>query len=76
MIVALNQDKPEIPVKVMFKAFKYITVNADTREEAHKLAYNSFMDMGETEILNSSELDDFFIETTIDGDEGSDMLHG
>jgi hypothetical protein len=34
------------------------------------------MDMGETEILNSSQLEDFFIETTIDGDEGSDMLHG
>jgi hypothetical protein len=76
MTVAQDQDKPEIPVKVLFKAFKYITVNAETREEAHKLAYNSFMDMGETEILNGSELEDFFIETTIDGDEGSDMLHG
>ena len=66
MNVPLDQDKPEIPVKVKFKAFKNITVNA----------YNSFMDMGETEILNGSELEDFFIETTIDGDEGSDMLHG
>jgi len=76
MTVSQDQDKPEIPVKVLFKAFKYITVKAETREEAHKLAYNSFMDMGETEILNGSELEDFFIETTIDGDEGSDMLHG
>jgi hypothetical protein len=76
MTVAQDQDKPEIPVKVLFKAFKYITVNAETREEAHRLAYNSFMDMGETEILDGSQVEDFFVETTIHGDDGSDMLHG
>lgn len=76
MKTAKGFDKPEIPVKVTFKAFKYITVKADTREEAHRMAYNKFMDTPENEIVLNSQIEDFFIETTIDGDEGSDMLHG
>tara|TARA_B100000809_G_scaffold246550_1_gene274632 strand:- start:381 stop:608 length:228 start_codon:yes stop_codon:yes gene_type:complete len=69
-------DKPEIEVKVIYKAFRYMTVKADTREEAHKRAYNSFMDMGERDIFGGSQIEDFFIETSIDGPEGGDMLHG
>lgn len=76
MKTAQDFDKPEIPVKVMFKVFKYIKVKADTREEAHRLAYNKFMDTPEQEMITNSQLEDFFVETTIDGDEGSDMLHG
>lgn len=66
----------EVKVKVCYKAFKYIIVNAKSREDAHKKAFNSFMDMPETEILKNSEIDDFFIETSIDGPQGGDMLHG
>ena len=66
----------EIKVKVCYKAYKYIMVNAKSREEAHKKAFNSFMDSPETEILEGSEIDDFFIETSIDGPDGGDMLHG
>lgn len=69
-------DKPDIKVKVIYKACKYITVKADTREEAHKAAYNSFMDTPEGEIFNGSQIEDFFVETSIDGPEGGDMLHG
>jgi hypothetical protein len=69
-------DKPVWEVKLNYKACKHFLVKADTREEAHKNAYNSFMDMAQTEILNGSEIEDFFVETTIDGPEGGDMLHG
>jgi len=68
-------DKPEWEVKVYYKALKRVTVKADTREEAHKLAYNGFLDASPDQILSESEIEDFFIETTIEGDEGSDMLH-
>jgi len=68
-------DKPEWEVKLYYKALNKVKVKAETREEAHKLAYNDFLDGNPKEILNKSEITDFWIETTIDGDEGSDMLH-
>tara|TARA_B100000959_G_C14572300_1_gene456370 strand:- start:169 stop:393 length:225 start_codon:yes stop_codon:yes gene_type:complete len=68
-------DKPEWEVKVIYKALKKTTVKADTREQAHKLAYNEFLDANPEQILKESEIEDFFIETSIDGEEGSDMLH-
>ena len=69
-------DKPEWEVKLYYKALnRSYVVKADTREEAHKLAYNEFLDANPDEILKKSEIEDFFIETTIDGEEGSDMLH-
>ena len=71
-----GDDKPEWVVKLNYKACKTFTVKADTREEAHKNAYNTFMDMAEKEILDGSQIEDFFIETSIDGPEGGDMLHG
>ena len=76
MTTTLDYEKPEFKVKVLFKAFNIITVKADSREEAHKAAYNKFMDESETRTLSESSIDDFFVETTIDGEEGSDMLHG
>ena len=69
-------DKQEIKVKLIYKACKYFTVKAHTREEAHKAAYNSFMDMPQNNIFDGSEIEDFFIETSIDGPDGGDMLHG
>ena len=69
-------DKPEWVVKLNYKACKQFIVKADTREQAHKAAYNSFMDMAERDIFSGSQIEDFFIETSIDGPEGGDMLHG
>jgi len=76
MMTTLDYDKPEFKVKVLFKAFNIVVVKADSREEAHKAAYNKFMDAPENRTLSESSIDDFFVETTIDGEEGSDMLHG
>ena len=74
-MTASDFDKPEWEVKLYYKASKSFSVKADTREEAHKIAYNAFLDANPQEILNESEISDFFIETTIEGNEGSDMLH-
>ena len=74
-MTASDFDKPEFEVKLFYKAQKKYIVKADTREQAHKLAYNAFLDANPTEVLAESEIADFFIETTIEGDEGSDMLH-
>lgn len=68
-------DKPEIEVKLFYKASKIMTVKADTREEAHKKAYNEFLDSPPDTILQSSEVELDFVETSIEGPEGSDMLH-
>ena len=68
-------DKPEIEVKLIYKASISFMVKADTREEAHKKAYNEFMDSPADAILISSEVELDFVETSIEGPEGSDMLH-
>ena len=68
-------DKPEFEVKLYFKALKKITVKAEDRTSAHKAAYNKFLDSSPSDIFCDSEVADFFIETSIDGPEGSDMLH-
>ena len=67
--------KPEIEVKLTYKASKSFTVKAETREEAHKKAYNKFLDSHPRSILEGSEVESDFVETTIEGPEGSDMLH-
>ena len=74
-MTASDFDKPEWEVRLFYKALKNYTVKADTREEAHKLAYNEFLDANPETILKESEIADFFIETAIEGEEGSDMLH-
>ena len=74
-MTAQDFDKSEIRVKLIYKASKLFVVKADTREEAHKKAYNEFMDSPVSEILSESQIEDFFIETEIAGEEGSDMLH-
>jgi hypothetical protein len=74
-MTASDFDKPEWEVNLYYKASKKFIVKADSREEAHKLAYNSFLDANPEEILAKSEVSDFYIETTIEGEEGSDMLH-
>ena len=68
-------EKPEIEVKLIYKASKLFKVKADTRVEAHKKAYNEFMDSSADTILINSEVELDFVETSIDGEEGSDMLH-
>jgi len=70
-----NFDKPEWEVKLFYKALKTFTIKADSREEAHKLAYNFFLDANPKEMLSNSEITNFFVETSIDGEHGSDMLH-
>jgi hypothetical protein len=74
-MTASDFDKPVWEVKLYYKAYKKFFVKADTREEAHKLAYNEFLDANPEQMLSESEIADFFIETTVEGDEGSDMLH-
>ena len=69
-------DKPETEVKLFYKASRTFVVKADTREEAHKKAHNLFMDSSPKTILDTSEIEYDFVETTIDGEDGSDMLHG
>jgi len=68
-------DKPEIEVKLIYKASKIYKVKAGDAVEAHKKAYNQFMDTSERRIFEDSQIEDFFIETSVDGPEGSDMLH-
>ena len=68
-------DKPEFEVKIFFKALKKVKVKAGDRNEAHKAAYNKFLDSNPIDIFSDSEVADFFVETSIDGPEGSDMLH-
>tara|TARA_B100000287_G_scaffold401605_1_gene421807 strand:+ start:784 stop:1026 length:243 start_codon:yes stop_codon:yes gene_type:complete len=65
----------EWEVKVYYRALKRITVTADTKERAHNIAYNDFLDTRPDIILESSEIEDYIIETIIDGEKGSDMLH-
>jgi len=72
---AQDFDKPEVKVKLFYKASTVMTVKADTREEAHKKAYNDFMDSPSDAIFIASEVELDFVETQIDGPEGSDMLH-
>ncbi len=74
-MTAFELGKPEVEVKLYYKASTVIIVRADTREEAHKKAYNEFMDSPSDAIRIASEVELDFIETTIEGEEGSDMLH-
>jgi len=70
-----NTSPPEWEVKLYFKASKLFKVKAEDRASAHKAAYDTFMDTAETDILKESVITDFFIETQIEGKDGSDMLH-
>lgn len=74
-MTACDFDKPEFEVKIFYKALKKVKIKALDRESAHKAAYNQFLDSNPNEIFSDSEIADFFIETSIDGPEGSDMLH-
>ena len=65
----------EWEVKVYYRAVNKTTVTADTKEQAHNIAYNNFLDARPDEILKNSEIEDYTIETIIDGEKGSDMIH-
>ena len=72
----MNLDNEEsYKVKLNFKATITYNIKAKDRNLAHKKAYNKFMDTPSAESLQNSSIDDFFIETSIDGWDGSDMLH-
>lgn len=62
-------------VKLSYKAIKTIRVEAKNPQQAHKKAYNEFMDTPLDKIFIDSYLENFFIETKIEGENGSDMLH-
>ena len=68
-------DQPETEVILFYKARKKFIVKADSREEAHKKAFNLFMDSSPSEIFNESEIENDFVETSIEGEDGGDMLH-
>ena len=63
-------------VKLSYRATKISRVRAKSSQRAHKKAYNEFMDTPQNRIFEDSCLEDFFIETSIGGEDGSDMLHG
>ena len=65
----------EWEVKVYYRALKRTKVTADTKERAHKIAYNDFLDARPDQIFKDSEIEDYTVETIIDGEKGSDMLH-
>ena len=65
----------EWEVKVYYRAVNKTTVTADTKEQAHNIAYNNFLDARPDKILKNSEIEDCTIETIIDGEKGSDMIH-
>ena len=63
-------------VKLSYKVTKFIKVVAKSPQQAHKKAYNEFMDTPQDKIFKDSHIEDFFIETSIEGEDSSDMLHG
>lgn len=62
-------------VKVYYRAFKEIEIREEDYKKAHRKAYNIFMDSSPQETLESSKVDYSLVETSILGDEASDMLH-
>lgn len=62
-------------VKLSYRVSKIVSVRAKSPQRAHKKAYNEFMDTPQDKIFENSYLEDFFIETRIEGRDGGDMLH-
>jgi|TARA_B100000519_G_scaffold192713_1_gene194457 hypothetical protein len=65
----------EVPVKIVFSVAKTVMIKANAHEEAHKAAYEMFMDTPFTKMLDESYLENFEIETRTDGPEGFDYIH-
>ena len=62
-------------VKVYYRACKEFTVKKEGSWKAHREAYNLFMDSSPKDTLDASTIDYSLVETSIEGDEASDMLH-
>ncbi len=64
-------------VKLTYSAFKIYEIEAESQEIAHKKAYNSFMDSSSNDVFEESVIDveDFSVETSVLGDNGTDMMH-
>lgn len=71
----MSEEQQIFNVKLSYRAVKIICVKAENPQRAHKKAYNEFMDTPQNKIFEDSYLEDFFIETKIEGKNGSDMLH-
>jgi hypothetical protein len=67
----------EYIVKLTYSACKIYKVEAPSMEAAHKKAYNTFLDSNLNEIFTDStiEVNEFAVETSVDGKDGTDMLH-
>ena len=75
MIIEEGHQFDEIPVKIVFVVAKTFLVDAKTHEEAHKRAYERFMDTPLENMVEDSILDNFEIETKTDGPDGFDFIH-
>lgn len=68
----------EYEVFLFYRACAKYKVLADSCPDAHRMAHAEFMDtpiettLGKSDVKNPNE---FFIETTIEGEDGSDMIH-
>ena len=68
----------EYEVFLFYRACVKYKVQANSCPEAHKKAHAEFMDTPIQTTLNNSNVDnvnEFFIETSVEGREGSDMIH-
>ena len=71
-------EEDNSPEAVKGRVMQYVrAIRYRSRKEGETLnkAYNEFMDSPVSDILSESQIEDFFIETEIEGEEGSDMLH-
>lgn len=64
-------------IELTYNAVKTYEIEARSMPEAHKKAYNIFMDSCLEEIFEESSIDteNFGVETKILGKDGTDMLH-
>jgi hypothetical protein len=70
-----GNEYDEVPVKIIFSVAKNVLIKAGSHEDAHKAAYEMFMDSAFEEMRDKSYLENFEIETRTDGPEGFDYIH-
>tara|TARA_R100000008_G_C3437949_1_gene92935 strand:- start:163 stop:393 length:231 start_codon:yes stop_codon:yes gene_type:complete len=75
MRIEQGDKNNEVPVKIVFSVAKTVVIKANAHEDAHKAAYEMFMDTPFSEMLDESYLENFEIETRTDGPDGFDYIH-
>jgi|TARA_R110000824_G_scaffold215592_6_gene402101 hypothetical protein len=75
MITDKGNEYDEVPVKIIFSVAKNVLIKADSHRDAHKAAYEMFMDSSFAEMRDKSYLENFEIETRTDGPDGFDYIH-